>query len=257
MKNHNNNNNNNVNIVPIRTYSNSLIDKSIIIEENNKKVGVYRWICLITGKSYVGSSITLSKRFSIYYSLNSMKRKVNKESSAIYSAILKYGHSNFSLDILEYCESEVLISREQYYIDVLKPEYNILKIAGSKLGFKHSEVTRVQMSINNTGINHPFYGKHHTQETREKIGKSLKSVIRINSSSRFVSSETRLKLSLRTKGVKVKVFNLSNKLVNEFPTITSAAKYFGVSNRTINRILDKNIPYKDFIFKSDLEEDKI
>jgi len=37
-------------------------------------------------------------------------------SSAIYSALLKYGYSNFSLDILEYCEIDALIEREQYYI---------------------------------------------------------------------------------------------------------------------------------------------
>ena len=31
----------------------------------------------------------------------------------IYSAILKYGYINFKLEILEYCDSKVLISREQ------------------------------------------------------------------------------------------------------------------------------------------------
>lgn len=45
----------------------------------------------------------------------------------IYRALLKYSYSNFSLDILEYCELDVLIEREQYYINILKPEYNILK----------------------------------------------------------------------------------------------------------------------------------
>jgi hypothetical protein len=35
----------------------------------------------------------------------------------------------------------VLIKREQYYIGLLYPEYNILKTAGSMLGFKHSDKT--------------------------------------------------------------------------------------------------------------------
>jgi hypothetical protein len=69
-------------------------------------------------------------------------------SVVLYRALLKYGYSNFSLDILEYCEPNVKISREQYYIDLLKPEYNILKKAGSNLGFKHSEETKLIMSIN-------------------------------------------------------------------------------------------------------------
>lgn len=41
--------------------------------------------------------------------------------------LLKYGDSNFSLDIIEYYEPSVLIAREQYYIDLLKSKYNILK----------------------------------------------------------------------------------------------------------------------------------
>jgi len=35
-------------------------------------------------------------------------------------------------------------------------------------------------------------------------------------------------MSLRCKGVSVKVFDRPNNLINEFPTITSVAKYFGL-----------------------------
>jgi group I intron endonuclease len=42
---------------------------------------------------------------------------------------------------LEYCTPENTIEREQYYLTSLKPEYNILKVAGSPLGFKHSKET--------------------------------------------------------------------------------------------------------------------
>jgi group I intron endonuclease len=31
--------------------------------------------------------------------------------------------------------------REQYYIDLLKPEYNILSIVGSTFGYKHTAET--------------------------------------------------------------------------------------------------------------------
>lgn len=104
----------------------------------------------------------------------------------IYKAILKYGHSNFSLDILEYCDPKFLIKKE-YYIDFLKPEYNILKIAGSSLGFKHSLNTRALMNINNTGINQPFYGKRHTYESRIMTGESLKSIIKVNNKPKVVT----------------------------------------------------------------------
>jgi group I intron endonuclease len=68
-----------------------------------------------------------------------MNRQLNKGVSIIYRAILKNGLSNFNLDILQYCELNMLTEREQYYIDLLNPEYNILKRAGSRLGHKASE----------------------------------------------------------------------------------------------------------------------
>ena len=129
---------NNKNIIPVVSYSNADKDKFIIYEENKNKSGIYRWNNLVTGSSYVGSSINLTNRFSNYYSLAYLKKRVKKGSSIINNSLLKYGYSNFSLDILEYCEPSVLIKREQYYIDTLKPKYNILKNAGSSLGFKHS-----------------------------------------------------------------------------------------------------------------------
>jgi hypothetical protein len=48
----------------------------------------------------------------------------------IYRAIFKPGYSNFSLDIIEFCDIPSLVQREQYYLDVYKPQYNIMKSAG-------------------------------------------------------------------------------------------------------------------------------
>lgn len=90
--------NNNNTIIPLISYTNAEKYKSTILFEN--KSGIYRWNNLITGKSYVGSSISLDKRFSIYCSFSSLKRNITKGSSSIYNALLKYGHSKFSLEIL-------------------------------------------------------------------------------------------------------------------------------------------------------------
>ena len=137
----NNDHNNNINIIPVVSYFNADKNKFIVYKENKNKSGIYRWNNLITSKSYIGSSISLGNRFSSYYSLAYLKRKVGKGSSIIYNSLLKHGYNNFSLDILEYCEPSILIKREQYYLDILKPEYNILKIAGSSFGYKHSPET--------------------------------------------------------------------------------------------------------------------
>ena len=46
---------------------------------------------------------------------------------------------------MEYCDKKETLLREQYYLDLLKPEYNILKKAGSPLGFKHSDEAKARM----------------------------------------------------------------------------------------------------------------
>jgi len=55
------------------------------------------------------------------------------------------------LEILEHCAPSEAISREQYYLDLLKPAYNILLIAGSRLGSKHSEETKAKISASAVG----------------------------------------------------------------------------------------------------------
>jgi len=66
---------------------------------------------------------------------------LHNNKTPIHNALLKYGYANFSLEILEYCEKKDSISKEQFYFDLLKPEYNILEKAGSSLGFKHTDDT--------------------------------------------------------------------------------------------------------------------
>lgn len=42
-----------------------------------------------------------------------MLSKISSRTSIVYSRILKYGYDNFSLDIFEYCEIDVIIERKQ------------------------------------------------------------------------------------------------------------------------------------------------
>jgi group I intron endonuclease len=91
----------------------------------------------------------LSRRFKEYYNKNHISKI--KRNFSVHAALLKYGYSSFKLEILEYCDKFNLIEREQHYINMLKPEYNVLKIAGSNLGFKHSESTKKVISFNTFG----------------------------------------------------------------------------------------------------------
>ncbi len=134
-------NNNNV-VIPVLSYENSDTEKKAIYQDNYKKTGIYRWTHKESGKSYVGSSLNIAQIFVKYYSVPSLLRETKRNNSAIYRALLKYGNSGFRFNILEHCGPNILIEREQYYLDLLKPEYNILKIAGNRAGFLHSEATK-------------------------------------------------------------------------------------------------------------------
>ena len=71
-----------------------------------------------------------------YLNINSL---VKENSMLINRAPLKYGHSSFSLDVLEYCVKAETLTRENYYIDYLKPYYNIAKDSKAPmLGRKHT-----------------------------------------------------------------------------------------------------------------------
>ena len=134
-------------VVPIKIYSNTDLQKLLIIQQNKGKAGVYRWTNLLNSKSYIGSSVNLGKRIKEYFSFAYLETQIKKNKSIIYRSILKNGYSSFSLEIIEYCDKSEVVLREQYYIDLLNPEYNILSTAGSSLGFKHSEETKAKISL--------------------------------------------------------------------------------------------------------------
>jgi group I intron endonuclease len=141
-------------VIAIITYNNTDTMKNEIIKENIKKSGVYRWKNNITGDCYIGSSIDLSNRLRLYFRYDIIS-DTNKGNSIINSALLKYGYSNFSLEILEYCEKEIVLNREQYFLDTLNPVYNILKVAGSNSGHKQREesiIKRVKTFADNKKI---------------------------------------------------------------------------------------------------------
>jgi hypothetical protein len=61
------------------------------------------------------------------------------------------------------------------------------------------------------------------------------------------SEEIKLKISLRSRGVKFDVFDKENNLIINFPTITGAAKYYKISNRTMGKRLNKGFIIDLFI----------
>jgi group I intron endonuclease len=175
---------------PVKIYNNMLDDKFLILSEFSNKSGIYLLHNLVNGKQYVGSSIDLRRRLYAYYSPSKLI-----DGRYISNSILKYGHNNFTVLIVEIIEPSDniktdLLNREQYYIDLLKPVLNLNPTAGSSLGFKHSDETKALLAKLRTGkplsdetkqllselfsgeLN-PFWGKTHNLDTltRMKLSK--------------------------------------------------------------------------------------
>lgn len=209
-----------IDIKPIVKYANA-DDKAHILKDNKNKVGIYRWVNKVNNKTYVGSSVNLTLRFYKYYSI----KHLLKHKTTIHQALLKYGYSNFSLEVLEYTgDRDILVSREQYYIDKLKPRYNILETAGSTLGFKHSQET-LDYFKNNRKVSEETRKNLSLAATGRVLSDAEKKKISASRIGINLSAETRAKISAATTsliGVPVIVKNIHTSLETEYINLTEA-----------------------------------
>jgi len=214
--------NDNVNFV--KFYENVFDMKKDILNENKSKSGIYMLTNNITKKIYIGQSSDLSNRFKNYFNISYIN---SKASLTINRALIKYGYSNFSLSILEYCDKSDLLTREQFYFDKLNPEYNILKIAGSSLKSKHSERTKARISKSLKGAymkeKSALFGNLHTEET-----KKLMSAISGNSVNIYEK--------FSSKGFK---------LIGSFVSARRAGKFLGISGTTVIKYRNSGEIFKD------------
>lgn len=162
------------------------------------KSGIYKIINIINNKFYIGSAINFYIRWNRHKNNLRKGLHVNK---ILQNSWNKYGQENFKFEIVEeILDKSKLIEREQYYLDLLKPEYNICLYAESPkcamLGKKHSEKTKEKQSIAKIGI-------LRSNETKQKISNSLKGEKSFNYGKRF-SEETRQKMSIKASSGKNK-----------------------------------------------------
>lgn len=135
--------------------------------------GIYEIKNIVNGKLYVGS--TAKTGFLKRWDKHKQDLNLKKHHSIVLQrAWNKYGNQNFNFKIIENCIPEICLEREQYYIDTLKPEYNICKVAGNTLGIKLSKEYCEKLKIIRKGKNNPFYGKTHTAENRQLFSLSNK-----------------------------------------------------------------------------------
>lgn len=171
------------------------------------KSGIYKIINLINNKIYVGSAVKLtSRKYSHFFQL---ERNFHKN-LLLQNSYNKYGKSNFIFEVIEYIEDRTkLIEKEQYYLDLYKSYnkkngFNICPTAGSLLGYKQSEETKLKRANSNRG-------KKRSIESKLRMSKSKLGI--------KMSDESKLKISKSKKGQKynrlhLKIINIKTGIIH-------------------------------------------
>ena len=132
--------------------------------------------CLKPERIYIGSTENYSKRQRAH--INDLR--ANRHRNIILQRHFnKYGEKDLFFTILCACDKEYLFIQEQFFIDALGPYFNICKSTmHSRSGIKMKEDDRIKLSEKlkgkRTKENNPFYGKHHTDKTKELLRKAQK-----------------------------------------------------------------------------------
>lgn len=176
----------------------------------SENCGIYSITNTLNGHAYIGSAVNISKRWSKH--ISNLKNNEH-HSGHLQNAWNKYGVDCFEFSILEQCEKEQLIEREQLYIDSEHPEYNIAPTAGSSLGVECTAATRAKISAAAKG-NTRALGRKHTEGELVKMSaagmgnthalgyKHTAATIALMSlvaTGKHPSPETRLKISAANK----------------------------------------------------------
>ena len=156
---------------------------------------VYLTTNLISGKQYIGD-----------HTINFNEKKYYLGSGVDFSnAVQKFKSNNFFKEILEWFPTRrEAFNAQEKYIKLYKTHvsqggYNISWTGGTNCGGSHSKETKIKISKsqkgkqNIIGEKNPFFGKHHTEETKKWL--------KIKSTGQIRSKEVKEKISLRTSGI--------------------------------------------------------
>lgn len=97
---------------------------------------------------YIGSSNMIRYRWSKHKNRLLNGNHHNPKLQAHYN---KYGYKDFVFSVIEVCDKDNLIAREQHYIDILNPWFNICPIAGEIIHRPCTEEQKEHLRKINTG----------------------------------------------------------------------------------------------------------
>lgn len=226
--------------------------------------GIYKITNILNKDRYIGSASGKNGFYGRWSTHKSQLNKGNHHSLHLQNAWNKYGAENFVFEIVEIVSDlNEILKREQYYIDNLKPSYNICKTAGNTLGFKHSEETKIRYSFLRKGKfggdKNPMFKTNSYNKWVEKYGvdeaeklNNIKSKkLSISHKNKKHSNESKNKIKLSNSGEKSYMAKLNNSTAKEIrdlllkdPTInfTKLGKKYDVGGWVIYGVI-KNETY--------------
>jgi|APSaa5957512622_1039677.scaffolds.fasta_scaffold48956_2 group I intron endonuclease len=211
---------------------------------SKKQAGIYQIRNLVNGKIYIGSSVNISHRWSQHRCGLQKNCHHNKHLQNSWNT---HGIKNFIFEIIEKLEyDDNLIMIEQMYLDSLKPEYNIAKIANAPTkGISLPEEVKQKISKSQSGERAHMWGKHHSEETKRKMSKSRSGDNHPFWGKTF-SDEYKAKLSFAQQGEKGNNVIMTEAGVLKMRKLWRTGKYkqkelaemWGVSKSAVNGIVN-------------------
>lgn len=227
------------------------------------RTGIYKITNVINNKVYVGSAINIDLRWKEH--LNDLKN--NKHHSIkLQRSYTMHGKENFIFQVIELCDKNLLIVKEQEYINYLnsyKNGYNCLPIAGSRLGSTQTVLTKDKIRTKLKGRISPRKGVIVSDETKNKMsqshsGKTLSATHITN----IRLSKTGDKNPFYGKKVqeehkqykKINQLTKDGEFIKEWDSLTECAKFLNTDITSISKVLTgKRKTHLKFTFKYALQ----
>lgn len=116
-------------------------------------------------KIYIGSTSSLKGKGGFYdrWRRHYADLKTQKHcNDKLQNMVNKYGIDGLEFSIIEVCKNDECLNKEQFWIDELKPYYNIAKFAGNTLGVKPtlSHIKKRSKAVLQYGLDGNFIKEH-------------------------------------------------------------------------------------------------
>ncbi len=239
------------------------------------RTGVYQIRCLSNNKIYVGSASHVknpskSKRGFLgrYNQHLQHLRKGKHRNTILQNSWNKHNEDNFIFEILEICEPENCLEREQYYLDILKPYeggFNICKNALSNpyalsiksremgksklIGIPRPDSVKDKMStaVLQYDLNNDFLNEYKSLTQAALLTKSCRTGIYLSCSGkynkhnnfiwRYKNTPAYISKNINTYKKAIEVYDINKNLIHTFESIKECSEKLNYNRGTIRYYL--------------------